>query len=363
MVNKGKAKGKGKWKGKKKMGSNSNANPKPGPTKALKPKGGVQKDGDCHYCKKPGHWKRNCHAYLENLKKKKAAAASDSGIYVIEVNLSTSTSWELQGSRTLAKGEVDLRVGNGAKVAAIAVDVNSEPTPTTTNEPAQSSPQQKPARFKRRAHKPKRAKIPESEITDFTIQEEQTPSSPIPVDHSQALMVEPLQAVPITDATPLSPTTSPKASPTASAVDEEIRCDEPVTAEAEATQSDCQTPLSDHGQIPQSPMKIPKDAIVHDTAPENYKSDAVEESDKVAVEALQSLAQTGEEPIKSQSEDKGKSAQDNVEKVADPVPADEKANSDTEDDTSSDTDKDDNAEIPLTQQKWESTSQFNDDLD
>ncbi|XP_063942370.1 uncharacterized protein LOC135150159 [Daucus carota subsp. sativus] len=98
-----------------------------------------------------------------------------------------------------------------------AQDVNSEPTPTTTNEPAQSSPQQKPARFKRRAHKPKRAKIPESEITDFTIQEEQTPSSPIPVDPSQALMVEPLQAVPITDATPLSPTTSPKATSTASA--------------------------------------------------------------------------------------------------------------------------------------------------
>ncbi|XP_063948845.1 uncharacterized protein LOC135152482 [Daucus carota subsp. sativus] len=145
-----------------------------------------------------------------------------------------------------------------------------------------------------------------------------------------------------------------------SVVDEEIRCDEPVTAEAGATQSDCQTPLSDHGQIPQSPMKIPEDAIVHDTAPENYRSDVVDETDKVAVEALQTLAQTGEEPIKSQSEDKGKSAQDNVEKVADPVPADEKANSDPEDDTSSDTDKDDNAEIPLTQQKWESTSQFND---
>ena len=145
MVNKGKAKGKGKWKGKKKMGSNSNANPKPGPTKALKPKGGVQKEGDCHYCKKPGHWKRNCHAYLEDLKKKKAAAASDSGIYVIEVNLSTSTSWvldtgcgshicmnvqELQGSRTLAKGEVDLRVGNGAKVAAIAVGTYHLSLPT-----------------------------------------------------------------------------------------------------------------------------------------------------------------------------------------------------------------------------------------
>ena len=146
MVNKGKAKGKGKWKCKRKMGSKSNANLKPIPTKALKPKGGVPKVGDCHYCKKPGHWKRNCHAYLEDLKKKKVVVtASDSGIYVIEVNLSTSTSWvldtgcgshicinvqELQGSRTLAKGEVDLRVGNGAKVAALAVGTYRLSLPT-----------------------------------------------------------------------------------------------------------------------------------------------------------------------------------------------------------------------------------------
>ncbi|XP_063950068.1 uncharacterized protein LOC135152866 [Daucus carota subsp. sativus] len=234
---------------------------------------------------------------------------------------------------------------------------NSEPTPTTVSEPVHTSPQ-KTARFKRRAHKPQRAKIPESEITDFTIQEEQAPSSSIPDDPSQALMVEPIQAVPLISPT-VSPTTSPKATPTASAVDKEIECDAQATSEAGATQSDCQTPLSDHGQIPQSPMKIPEDAIVHDTAPENYRSDVVDETDQVAVEALQTLAQTGEEPIKSQSEDKGKSAQENVEKVADPVPEDEKANSDTEDDTSSDSDKDDNTEIPLTQQKWESTSQFN----
>ena len=54
---------------------------------------------------------------------------STSGIFVIEINLSTSASWVLdngcgshictnvQGlkrSRKLAKGEVDLRVGNGA---------------------------------------------------------------------------------------------------------------------------------------------------------------------------------------------------------------------------------------------------------
>ncbi|XP_063942923.1 uncharacterized protein LOC135150514 [Daucus carota subsp. sativus] len=239
-----------------------------------------------------------------------------------------------------------------------AQDVNPEPIPTTTNEPAQPSP--KPARFKRRAHKPKRAKIPEPEITDFTIQEEQTPSTQVAED-SQPLMVDPLQAVPLISPT-VSPTTSPKATSTASAVDEEIECDAQATNEAGAKTSDPKSPISDHGHstpIPHSPMKIPENAIVHDTAPENYRSDVVDESDKVAVEALQSLAQTGEEPIKTQSEAQGKSAQDTVEQVADPVPADEKANSDPENDTSSDTDKDENAEVPLTQQKWESTSQFN----
>ncbi|KAL8116619.1 hypothetical protein AgCh_022965 [Apium graveolens] len=105
------------------------------PKQALKPNGGVAK-GECHYCMKDGHWKRNCPIYLEDLKKKKAVQISGSGIYVIEVNLSISTSWVfdtgcashicinvqgLQRSRTLAKGEVDLRVGNGAKVAALVV--------------------------------------------------------------------------------------------------------------------------------------------------------------------------------------------------------------------------------------------------
>ena len=133
--NKGKAKGKGKWKGKKKIGSNSAPKPKSGPKQALKPKGGVAK-GECHYCKKAGHWKRNCPTYLEDVKKIKSVQISGSGIYVIEVNLSISTSWVfdtgcashicinvqgLQRSRTLAKGEVDLRVGNGAKVATLAV--------------------------------------------------------------------------------------------------------------------------------------------------------------------------------------------------------------------------------------------------
>ena len=141
MVNKGNAKGQGKWKGKNKIGS-KHANLKPTINKDWKPTGGVAKakakpkaKGDCHYCKKPGHWKRNCQAYLENLKLNKVQN-SDTGIYVIEVNLSTSTSWvldtgcgshicinvqELQRSKTLAKGEVDLHVGNGAKVSALVV--------------------------------------------------------------------------------------------------------------------------------------------------------------------------------------------------------------------------------------------------
>ncbi|XP_063938037.1 uncharacterized protein LOC135147913 [Daucus carota subsp. sativus] len=141
-------------------------------------------------------------------------------------------------------------------------------------------------------------------------------------------------------------------SSTSSEVDEEIICKEQATAEAETAVSDPKSPISDHGtqtSIPQSPMKIPEDAIVHDTAPENYRSDTVvEESDKVAMEALQSLAMTGAESIKPNSvapipeSDKAKS-------VPDPVPDAEKSTQDdTEDDDSSDDDKDENDGIVLT---------------
>ena len=73
---------------------------------------------------------------MEDLKKKKGSETTSSGIYVIEVNLSTSVSWVLdtdcrshicvnvqglKNNRSLAKGEVDLQVGNGARVAALAV--------------------------------------------------------------------------------------------------------------------------------------------------------------------------------------------------------------------------------------------------
>ncbi|KAK8715433.1 hypothetical protein V6N13_042767 [Hibiscus sabdariffa] len=101
---------------------------KPKGKNGLKPKGGISKEGNCFHCDKPGHWKRKCLVYLEDVKKAKVVGASVSGIYVIDVNMSTSTSWVLDigcGShicnsvqglhmrRNLAKGEVDLRVGNG----------------------------------------------------------------------------------------------------------------------------------------------------------------------------------------------------------------------------------------------------------
>ena len=103
--------------------------------KAKKPK--PPKKGVCFFCNEQGHWKR-CKLFLEDLKKKKSSEATTLGIYVIEVNLSTSTSWVLdigcgspicvnvqglRGSRSLVKGEVDLRVGNEARVVALAVGV------------------------------------------------------------------------------------------------------------------------------------------------------------------------------------------------------------------------------------------------
>ncbi|KAL4283555.1 hypothetical protein GQ457_16G031700 [Hibiscus cannabinus] len=125
-----------KGKGKKVAKSKGNGKTKPKGKEALKPKGGVSKDGKCFHCGKTGHWKRNCPIYLEDVKKAKAVGASVSGIYVIDVHMSTSSSWVLDtgcGShictsvqglhmrRTLAKGDVDLRVGNGARVASLAV--------------------------------------------------------------------------------------------------------------------------------------------------------------------------------------------------------------------------------------------------
>ncbi|KAG8489272.1 hypothetical protein CXB51_017288 [Gossypium anomalum] len=128
-----------KGKGKAKVPTKPKGKGKPnlGKGKAtLKPKGGVSKEGNCFHCGVTGHWKRNFPVYLEEIKKAKASGTSALGIYVIDINLSTTTSWVLdtgcgshictsvqglQRSRTLARGDVDLRVGNGARVAALTV--------------------------------------------------------------------------------------------------------------------------------------------------------------------------------------------------------------------------------------------------
>ncbi|KAG8501203.1 hypothetical protein CXB51_003328 [Gossypium anomalum] len=65
---------------------------------ALKPKGGVSKEGNCFHCGVTGHWKRNCPVYLEEIKKAKASGTFASGIYVIDINLSTTISWVLDTS-------------------------------------------------------------------------------------------------------------------------------------------------------------------------------------------------------------------------------------------------------------------------
>ncbi|KAL8149203.1 hypothetical protein AgCh_006275 [Apium graveolens] len=110
---------------------------KPVPPKAEDPKS----KAICFHCNNVGHWKRNCKVYLAELKKKKKgseATASDSGMFMIKVNMSLSqiSTWvldtacgshicnSLQGlrrSRTLEEEEVILRMGNGARVDVEAV--------------------------------------------------------------------------------------------------------------------------------------------------------------------------------------------------------------------------------------------------
>ena len=85
----------GNGRARKKIGSKNLGPSKPPLKKASKTKGGVvvvadkSDKGNCHWCKEEGHWKRNCPAYLEILKKMKSVQIQDSGIFVIEVNLST----------------------------------------------------------------------------------------------------------------------------------------------------------------------------------------------------------------------------------------------------------------------------------
>ena len=128
-----KPKGKGKAKAKPKDAKSSGSKPKA----QTKPKAPKLKESEstCFHCNKLGHWKKNCALFKEE-QKKNGAKASSSGIFVIEINLSISTTWVLdtgcgshicsnvqglRNRRLLGKSEVDLRVGNGARVAAIEI--------------------------------------------------------------------------------------------------------------------------------------------------------------------------------------------------------------------------------------------------
>ena len=108
--------------------------------------GGPSTDDVCFHCGVKGHWSRNCKKYLEE-KKKNGGATSAQGIIVIEINLATCSNdaWvfntgamihtckSLQGRkiiRRFARDDVDLRVGNGAKVAALAVGTYSLSLPS-----------------------------------------------------------------------------------------------------------------------------------------------------------------------------------------------------------------------------------------
>ena len=91
----------------------------------------------CFYSGQVGHCKRNCKAYLESKKEVACDASSTSCIYVIKVNIvSLDNIWvldtscdsyicndmqSLRNSRKLTKGEFDLRVGNGARVATVSI--------------------------------------------------------------------------------------------------------------------------------------------------------------------------------------------------------------------------------------------------
>ena len=125
----------GKSKGKERA-KDSISKPKP------KPKDGPKPDTECYYCHESGHWKRNCSKYLASLKKSGSKTSSSGTLVVNVIGIfladSIINSWvfgtgsvahickSMQGlvrSRCVRQGEVDLRVGNNARVAALSVGV------------------------------------------------------------------------------------------------------------------------------------------------------------------------------------------------------------------------------------------------
>ena len=94
----------------------------------------------CFHCKETGHWKRNYNKWLAS-KGKSSGSTTSRGtlvVYVIDIYLAdiSNSSWVydtrsifhicnsmqgLKGHRDVARGEVDIRVGNKARIATLAV--------------------------------------------------------------------------------------------------------------------------------------------------------------------------------------------------------------------------------------------------
>ena len=130
---------KSSWTKKKKAKSGGNAQDEI-PSVSSGTKSSPSTGSACFYCKADGHWKRNCSKYLAD-KAKSGGVTSNSGTLVcnvIDLYLADApgSSWvydtgsvihicnslqRLVRTRGIARGEVDIRVSNKARVAALEV--------------------------------------------------------------------------------------------------------------------------------------------------------------------------------------------------------------------------------------------------